>query len=319
MFREGNRIWTCATKVWNTPFVLLYTDDNGENWNEVAVDSFGSKRDIGSTLVQPKAMFIKGDNFWFATAPMGFNMPPSVWHSADHGKTFVYDSAGLASGYIESATGGFAYTFDGSLWVVPDHWNIFRKKIDNGIQTLHPVTTAPTLVLPFPDWTVPTPSPKLVWSAVPNAVSYHVQVSTDVNFSTMLTDQTGVTDTTYQLSTLTVGATYYWRISATGDDQKDGPWSSVQHFVIGAQESVASADALHISIAPNPATDRVLITGEALQSIAITDVLGKEVTRIGGIAGDSYVLPLAGFAPGIYMVHVTARDRAHAIARVVIR
>lgn len=317
MFKEGSRIWTCANKVWNQPFVMLYTDDNGENWNEVAVDSLASKHIINGDLVRPNAMFIKGNDFWFCVGTMAFNSPPSVWHSSDRGKTFVYDTAGLASNYVPSAS-EFAYTFDGSLWVVPNLWNIFRKKIDNGIQQAQAVTHAPVLVKPFHGWNVPTTSPLLIWSKTANAASYQVQVSTDPTFATSFVDKAGIVDTSYALADLTIGTTYYWRVRGTGDDQKNGPWAT-DNFTIVPAQGVANASTPNLRVTPNPASDHIQIEGNALQSVSITDLLGKEVARIDNINGDACSVALTGIPYGVYTVSVITRDGAHTQTRIVVQ
>ncbi|MCB0516023.1 MAG: M43 family zinc metalloprotease [Chitinophagales bacterium] len=92
---------------------------------------------------------------------------------------------------------------------------------------------APSLSSPSNGATGQSTVPTLSWGAVTGtdgATSYTVQVSTVSNFSTTVVNQTGITTTSYTLTTtLSENTTYYWRVRGV-NDCGTGSWSSVFSF-----------------------------------------------------------------------------------------
>ncbi|MCX6133203.1 MAG: GxGYxYP family putative glycoside hydrolase [Ignavibacteriales bacterium] len=69
----------------------------------------------------------------------------------------------------------------------------------------------------------------LGWSTSVGATKYHLQVSKDSLFSQLITNDSTITTTSYQMNSLTNSTTYYWRVkgkTATGS----GDWSTVWSF-----------------------------------------------------------------------------------------
>ncbi len=128
LFVEGSRLYMIAYSAFQKPAYLYYSDDNAENWTEVDITSLTTKKDIAGNLLFPSAYFIKGQNIWFAAGFDHFNSQPNIFKSNDFGKTWVSDTVGLPTSYVNGAT-AFAYTDDGYLWVVPSYNNIYRQKI----------------------------------------------------------------------------------------------------------------------------------------------------------------------------------------------
>jgi len=85
----------------------------------------------------------------------------------------------------------------------------FVTELAQPVQTA-PVTNAPNQTLPV----------TLGWSSVPFAIHYHVQVSTASTFSpatTIVFQDSTITDTTQIVNMLLNSATYYWRVKAKND------------------------------------------------------------------------------------------------------
>jgi len=53
------------------------------------------------------------------------------------------------------------------------------------------------------------------WTPKGFARSYHLQVSTDAGFSSLVVDQTGLTNMTFTLASVSAGTTYYWRVNVS--------------------------------------------------------------------------------------------------------
>jgi len=76
---------------------------------------------------------------------------------------------------------------------------------------------------------------KIAWVASKGAKSYTLQYATDKSYfagSNALTEQTGITTTTYILTGLTSGETYFVRVKAV-NDQGESDWSEIKSSVIG--------------------------------------------------------------------------------------
>ena len=55
----------------------------------------------------------------------------------------------------------------------------------------------------------------LQWTPKGFVGSFHLQVATDAGFSSLVVDQSGLTNMTYTLPTVTAGTTYYWRVNVS--------------------------------------------------------------------------------------------------------
>jgi len=98
--------------------------------------------------------------------------------------------------------------------------------------TLPPPPSAPILKSPSSRSTVPTLTPRLEWNASTGAISYRVQVSTGSSFTSLVIDENGITDLSYNFSEGMLGwnTTYYWRVNATNSYGSTSSWSSYRYF-----------------------------------------------------------------------------------------
>jgi hypothetical protein len=76
------------------------------------------------------------------------------------------------------------------------------------------VPATPSTLAPAAGATGVTTNPQLAWNAVQGATGYSLQVALESSFTTLIVDQTGITNTTYGVDGLKNGTTYYWRVSA---------------------------------------------------------------------------------------------------------
>ena len=81
-----------------------------------------------------------------------------------------------------------------------------------------------------PDGTVDAPlALTLHWLESPEALTYHLQLATDVLFGNLVIDQSGIAALEWPVSGLDANTTYFWRVSAT-TPLGDGAWSTTWHF-----------------------------------------------------------------------------------------
>jgi len=142
-------------------------------------------------------------------------------------------------------------------------------------------------------------TPKLLWSRVPSALTYRVQITTDPMFIFLIFDHSNIPDTFYQMSAgLSYYTLYYLRLNAS-NSYGTGPWSPTYSFVlhppIGIKPistEVPDKYALYQNY-PNPFNPKSNIKfqiaktplnppqgGKQTVRLIVYDVLGREVTTL---------------------------------------
>jgi endo-1,4-beta-xylanase len=166
-------------------------------------------------------------------------------------------------------------------------------------------------------------NPSLVWQASNSAVSYHVQVATDMLFpASSIVVETTIVDTLLQLSPLAANTAFYWHVNAANDDGTSD-YSPTALFITGNQ--ITSVDALGEipkkfnldQNYPNPfnpsTTIRYEIPKNAYVRIAIYDVLGKVVaTLVDGVqSANRYSVEWnpSRLSSGIYLCRIQAHSQ----------
>ncbi len=86
------------------------------------------------------------------------------------------------------------------------------------------IPSAPLLVSPSNNASEQPTELLLSWQQVPDAVSYNLQVATDVGFSQLFISKSNITATSFNLSSLEKETKYYWRVSGK-NDIGTGKWS----------------------------------------------------------------------------------------------
>lgn len=95
--------------------------------------------------------------------------------------------------------------------------------------TLNVVPEAPLLLKPYNNSTGIAIKPELSWSQVPNSTAYRLQISTVSSFSSFVTDQSNLSETTFSPSNLKENTLYYWRVRAS-NETGNGSYSQVGSF-----------------------------------------------------------------------------------------
>jgi len=90
--------------------------------------------------------------------------------------------------------------------------SLFPQKTKNAVQSERPSTVkllAPKFLAELKSAPV-----KLEWTSAENATAYHIQVATDPNFKWLVINEYWVRGTSYDVSSLTPGQRYYWRVAS---------------------------------------------------------------------------------------------------------
>jgi peptidyl-prolyl cis-trans isomerase B (cyclophilin B) len=224
----------------------------------------------------------------------------------------LWRNAGLNSTTMPALNGSTTY-----YWRVKSN-NGGHESIPSNVFSFTTATAAAQLIYPA-DLSAGIPvNPVFEWSAVPNATSYTLQVSTNSVFVVpyIIYDQSGITGTTQQVTGLNPTSVYYWRVrSANGIAQ--GFYSVKFSFTTGtgtgiAEHQDAEKNILIRSVYPNPARKSVTVEADVKQPgtiiLSLKNNSGELVyTSSEKIAGTKYihVFNVNKFKKGIYLLSVT--------------
>ena len=154
--------------------------------------------------------------------------------------------------------------------------------------------------------------PIACWRGDTNAITFQMSVCNSL-VEPELGSLSTVYDTSINLSSLHPDSAYmvYLRkmCSFVCADTVWSDWSGP--IVIGDttgwashNTGVADASLVDITLTPNPATERVIVSAIGMQSVELLAVDGTVIMRRDGLMQDEYTLDLKGLAAGLYMVRV---------------
>ncbi len=131
--------------------------------------------------------------------------------------------------------------------------------------------------------------PTLSWNMILGTDRYRVQLSTSLNFSNKIVDDSTVTDCYRQVGPLQANTIYYWRVSGT-NVAGTSSYSAVRTFTTGVASAVEQLNgsvpteyALRQNY-PNPfnpsTTIRFELPKSSYVSLKVFDALGREITTL---------------------------------------
>jgi len=224
-----------GTLQWNTTYY----------WRVNAANSFGSTSSWSSsryfkTAVGPPP---EAPSDLIAT-PISSSRIDLTWQDNSNDETgFKIERRTVSGSYSQIATVGAGVTSYSNTGLSASTTYYYRVRAysaagDSGYSneasatTLPPPPPAPTLKSPVSGATVPSLTPRLEWNASTGATSYRVQISTSSSFSTLLVDESSITDLFYdvQPGILQWNTTYYWRVNAANSFGSTSSWSSSRYF-----------------------------------------------------------------------------------------
>jgi hypothetical protein len=179
--------------------------NNGASWTQV-----------GLTSSEIYSLAINSTGYIFAGTFGG-----GVYFSTNNGTSWTQGNNGLTNSDVHS----LAITPSGYIFAGTEGSGIYRAKTSSGGGT----PPAPTLATPATGTTGVATNPTLTWSPSKGATSYELQVSKDSTFATTVFDKAKLTTTSQEVTGLSQGTTYCWRVNATSSSGSSG-WSSVWSF-----------------------------------------------------------------------------------------
>lgn len=198
---------------------LLETLDGGETW-EVLYSTTRSNDQI-------RDIRFENDETGFAVGQGGFNTPLMLI-TFDGGGTWAERPVPVEGGFVNGLFTGE----DTGVWAVGTNGSVLRY-LDVTIEEPEPEPQIPVairLLVPENGATDVAVQPEFSWLADALATSYQIQVAENAGFSTLLVNQSGLSDTTL-ISNMTLqnNTTYYWRVRGINTDGS-GDWSEIWSF-----------------------------------------------------------------------------------------
>lgn len=168
---------------------------------------------------------------------------------------------------------------------------------------LNPVSK-PLLIAPLNGTTDLSKEVTFLWSIVPGAISYIIQVSTSSDFSTLVANDTITNSTGHVVDDLSYNTTFYWRVNATVNGATSD-WTDVWIFSTEDDTGIPEFGNGGPKIYPVPAKDKLFIEGIELKnaSISIISANGMIINQMIGLCTNE--IDLSGLTTGIYVIKIS--------------
>jgi hypothetical protein len=175
------------------------------------------------------------------------------WTTPVYGENHFYalDYIAVPLSQLRTGTNSFTIFCDDSSTGTQIHWPGPQLVVTFSGGTTPPAPGAPELVSPADNVSNVSTSPTLRWRVVTGALTYRVQVALDAGFTSVVVDDSTVTDTTETLSGLSLQSLYYWRVRAKnmgGSGDFSPTWSFTTDA--GAPALLAPADGQSNQVVP---------------------------------------------------------------------
>ncbi len=160
---------------------------------------------------------------------------------------------------------------------------------------------------------------EFTWNEVESSVSYHLQISTDNQFSSTVFDSSKVGSSSFTLTEpLSENTTYFWRMKSISDNElRDSEWSDTLTFTTGIRTSIEDEPIPQeyqlVQNYPNPfnpSTQIQYALPEATQvTLEVFNSLGQKVMElVNGQQSAGYhtvTFGAAGLSSGVYLYKLT--------------
>lgn len=255
--------------------------------------------------------------------------PTFSWHPADRAEWYTLTVSDTTESRVYGPIADTTFTLPADLGpaILRYTWSVVAENSTGagpasvsrsfGIATVPTApTTATTLLAPENEFRLPSIEATTVWTPVPGANRYDLQISVSNQFFSSFFRNT-FTDTTWTGAPFAQNRRYFWRVRA-GNEGGWGPWSTVRSFVTG---TVVSIDERGVELPteltlhqnhPNPFNPSTVVAFGLPEAssirLAVYDILGKEVAVLADgpfAAGWHQVrFDATGLATGMYLYRI---------------
>lgn len=233
-------------------------------------------------------------------ADLSIDMPAVIelsWFSQIHTSCFsllLSTSPDLSSPLIDMADlTDTVYTLSGLENSTSYYWQVTAGNVagegnpspTRSFTTIVALPGAPVLEVPTHEAVDVSVETILKWNTVPDAETYHLLLSASPDLSNPVIDQSGLTDTVYDVSGLDQKTTYYWQVTAAnvaGDGDPSSAWSfSTASATSVGEQMNPPENGYSLKVYPNPFDETIRIEyqlpEESMIIIAVYNILGQVV------------------------------------------
>ncbi len=273
--------------------------------NGILVDAIAPTVVISSTANNPTNVSPIPVSINFSEPVTGFAIEDvvvtngTVGHFTGSGSTYTVDITPVSQGIVKINIAGAAAQDAAS------NNNVAAAEFS----TTYTVNAVPSVVVlssPSTDATNQPIGVSLIWNTSAGASSYTVQVSTSSDFSSTLVNQSGIQNTSYNISGLSYDTKYYWRVKAVNINGASD-WSTVWNFTttnnVSVDEIISSSD---YKLYPNPTKGMITIenAGE-ISSIMELYTMNGNIVMTKVLQSKKEKIDLSTISAGLYYIKLT--------------
>ncbi len=182
-------------------------------------------------------------------------------------------------------------------------WSMWRR-----FSTSATALLAPELLSPPRNAVRVEPTVIFVWNEASNAVSYHVQVSTESNFGTIVYEKDKLIGQSTLPLSLAPSTTYYWRVLSE-NEQGESSWSPVWSFTTSSGTTSVSEEISDntIRVSPHPVVGSIGLTidREGIYEVSLLGMGGEEVQNLGKAFVGHQDYSTDGLGSGMYILRIS--------------
>jgi len=323
---EGRFISASLTIYWEASDPNLSCISTPEGWdNAIVVNHSSGSFEEADVLYANTSTYLKiAVTNTESVIPAGLSL--DLWYSVDGGETaaglFSYDGGLLEGGYHAESIELVFTEGEHEICQIVDLFDIIPEtsEVDNEYcitRVWIGPPDIPVLSAPVNEDSDQPASVHLSWNASPTATLYLIQVDDDSDFSSPMIDGSSA-ETSMDITGLTVGTTYYWRVMAS-NSAGNSLWSDEWHFTCSNPDAISDAKREEFCLGqnrPNPFTEYTDIElnlpsgGELI--FELTDLQGKIIKSFSGYyhAGVHILhIDLEEYVqPGVYIYRITGEE-----------
>jgi hypothetical protein len=182
-------------------------------------------------------------------------------------------------------------------------WSMWRR-----FSTSATALLAPELLSPPRNAVRVEPTVIFVWNEASNAVSYHVQVSTESNFGTIVYEKDKLIGQSTLPLSLAPSTTYYWRVLSE-NEQGESSWSPVWSFTTSSGTTSVSEEISDntIRVSPHPVVGSIGLTieREGIYEVTLLGMRGEGVQNLGKAFVGHQEYSTDGLGSGMYILRIS--------------
>lgn len=253
---DDNHLWVaCQGKYSNYPNTFLMSSDGGAAWNVLLADNdfvaanfFFTDLNTGWLITEGACLLKYSDNLAIPSHPSNLIASSSSssiilnWQDNSNNETGfkIYRSDNFSGAYKKIAELGADANSYADIDVSPNiiYWyrvssynpigESARSKEDSAF-VFNPKPDTPILISPANNAIDQPPDLNFIWHKANYSPTYHLQVSTDLNFGYNIVNDSSITDTLRRITSLSDHTTFYWRVRAKNNIGLSN-WSQVWNF-----------------------------------------------------------------------------------------